>query len=106
MPQPHIWLQNHGAGQNNRIRKGLKSVTLIALLMSVCSAVPAILGGKHLLKLFISSSDGSASEVLAVAYQYLVIMGGLLFILYFLHGFRSILQGTGRCGESDDIRSD
>ncbi|WP_411336840.1 MATE family efflux transporter [Ruminococcus gauvreauii] len=87
--------QNHGAGQGDRIRKGLKSVTLITLLMSVCSAVPAILGGKHLLKLFISSSDGSAPEVLAVAYQYLVIMGGLLFILYFLHGFRSTLQGLG-----------
>ncbi|WP_242963302.1 MATE family efflux transporter [Lachnoclostridium sp. An14] len=87
--------QNYGAGHGDRIHKGVKSATLIGLAMSVCVAVLMVLSGRTILQLFVDSSDGNASEVLAIAYRYLVVMSSLLFTLYLLHIYRSVLQGLG-----------
>lgn len=87
--------QNYGAGLKSRIHKGLKSATIISVITSVCISILMILFGKYILQLFISSSDTNAAETLAVAYRYLVIMSSMLWSLYFLHVYRSTLQGLG-----------
>lgn len=87
--------QNYGAGLNERIHRGMKSITVIAVLMSVCVSVAMLFGGKGVLGLFVSSADANAGDVLQIAYHYLVIMSCLLWILYLLHGWRSAIQGLG-----------
>lgn len=87
--------QNYGASSYGRIRKGLKSAVLIAVIMSLCVSAAMILGGRYILQLFISPSDASAPEVLAIACHYLSIMSALLSSLYLLHVFRSTIQGMG-----------
>lgn len=87
--------QNFGARLNRRIHQGMRSVTIIALLVSVCISVLMILFGKPILSLFISASDADAPKVLEIAYHYLLIISCLLFFLYLLYCCRSTLQGLG-----------
>nr|WP_314466046.1 MATE family efflux transporter [uncultured Clostridium sp.] len=87
--------QNYGAGLHERIHKGMKSIVIIAVLMSFVVSATMILGGKYILQLFVSTSEVGASEVLQIAYRYLVTMCSLLTFLYLLHGCRSLLQGLG-----------
>lgn len=87
--------QNYGAGLHTRIHKGLKSASILAVSMSLCVSAAMILGGRYILRLFLSASDAGAPEVLAIAYHYLVIMSLLLSSLYLLHVIRSALQGMG-----------
>ncbi|MDO4275018.1 MAG: MATE family efflux transporter [Eubacteriales bacterium] len=87
--------QNYGAGLNERIHKGMKSITIMAVLMSVCVSAVMLFGGKAVLSLFVSSGDANGGEVLNIAYHYLVIMSCLLWFLYLLHGWRSAIQGLG-----------
>lgn len=87
--------QNFGAGFYDRIRRGLKSSVLIAVLMSVCVSVVMIAGGRFVLRLFIDGANPSASQVLEISYHYLFIMSCLLPALYLLYAFRNTLQGLG-----------
>ena len=87
--------QNYGASLFDRIRIGLKSTLKVAMAISTAITIIMIVFGKFVLRLFIDSSNANASEVLAVAYHYLVILCVLLFILYLLHIFRNTLQGLG-----------
>lgn len=87
--------QNYGASLFDRIRIGLKSTLKVAMAISTAITIIMIVFGKFVLRLFIDSSNANASEVLAIAYRYLVILCVLLFILYLLHIFRNTLQGLG-----------
>lgn len=88
--------QNYGAGLYDRIRKGMKSIAVIGLAMSVTVCVLMLIFGRPLLGMFISSADENAAEVLDIAYHYLRIMSIFLPTLYLLNGYRSMLQGLGR----------
>ena len=87
--------QNLGAGDFNRIIKGMRSAVIMALLTSVVVSVIMLIFGKPILRLFISSETGQVDEVLAIAYHYLSIMSYFLAVLYALHSYRSALQGLG-----------
>lgn len=83
--------QNHGANQQERIKKGIRVSTLTAILFSVAISLIVIFAAKPLLLLFISPEE---TEILAVGIQYLRIEGsfywgiGCLFLFYGL--FRGI----------------
>lgn len=87
--------QNYGAGYYNRIRKGLRSAVLVAMVMSICVSVIMIMFGKSILELFVDSTSSDAGDVLKIAYRYLFIMACLLCFLYLLYAFRNTLQGMG-----------
>lgn len=87
--------QNLGAGQISRIRKGVRSSIGLAFLTSAFISILMFLFGQQLLSLFISGSPEQTSQVLAIAWHYLSIMAACLCILYFLHVYRSALQGLG-----------
>lgn len=87
--------QNYGGGFYKRIRQGLKSSVLIAVVLSVCVSAFMIAVGKPILSLFIDAANANAEEVLSVAYHYLFIMSCLLLPLYLLFVFRNTLQGLG-----------
>ena len=87
--------QNLGAGDFKRIKKGMRSAVIMALLTSVVVSLIMLIFGKPILSLFISSETGQVDEVLGIAYHYLSIMSYFLAVLYALHSYRSALQGLG-----------
>lgn len=87
--------QNLGAGRTDRIRKGVKSAVLIALVTSLLIALLMLCGGKMILGWFISGTPEEFEQTLQIAYYYLSIMSVCLPILYILHITRSAIQGMG-----------
>ncbi len=87
--------QNWGANLMDRIEKGLKSAVKLSLFVSIPISVLALFFGTNLLGMFISASEADATQVLAVAYQYLTTLSLPLVVLYLLFTYRSALQGLG-----------
>ncbi len=87
--------QNLGAGRTGRIRKGVRSAILIALLTSLVIALIMIFAGKIILGWFISGTPEEFKQTLRIAYHYLFIMSVCLPVLYILHITRSAIQGMG-----------
>lgn len=87
--------QNYGAGDFKRIKKGMRSGTMIAVGTSVLVSVLMIVFGENILKLFISAEPDQAEQVLTIAKHCLYIMSAFLSILYVLHVHRSGLMGIG-----------
>ena len=87
--------QNLGAGKLDRIKKGLRAAILVAVFTSAIISICMLIFGKNILALFISGTPQEIQATLEVAYRYLAIMSYCLLILYFLHIYRSTLQGLG-----------
>lgn len=87
--------QNLGAGRVDRIRKGMRSAVLIAVLTSAVIAACMLIFGHQILGCFISGSAQEVKQTMDIAYYYLAIMSIFLPILYILHVTRSALQGMG-----------
>lgn len=87
--------QNLGARLLKRIRKGMRSAVVVALLTSAVIAGAMLLFGKFFLALFISGEPSQTAASMEIAYQYLSLMSICLPILYMLHIYRSALMGLG-----------
>lgn len=87
--------QNIGAGKLDRVKKGLRSAAVLAVVISFLVALCLVIFGRQLVSLFIEDDPAIVDQVLAFAYQYLVVMGAGLFSLYLLFVYRSTLQGLG-----------
>lgn len=80
--------QNHGAGQEERIRRGMRSAIRTVMLFSVSVSAVVCIFARPLLQIFVSSQD---KEVIQIGVQYLRIEGsfyigiGVLFLLYGLY---------------------
>lgn len=87
--------QNYGAGQTQRIYKGFWSGLVIALVTGAVIGAFMILLGHHITGAFLAADTPEAVAARAIAYRYLLIIGGTLPILYLLYVTRSTLQGLG-----------
>ncbi len=87
--------QNLGAGKIQRIKDGVKSGSVMALLTSGVITVLMFVFGRQILSLFISGDPSETAQVLQIAYDYLRVMASCLWVLYLLFVFRSTLQGLG-----------
>lgn len=87
--------QNLGAKRMDRIKKGIRVGSQMAVGVSVFITAVVILLGKFIVSMFVSADAADASEVIRVAYTYFSIMGSFLSVLYLLHIYRSALQGLG-----------
>lgn len=87
--------QNLGAGEIRRIKKGVFSGTIMALITSFVISVLMILVGRTILAFFVSGDPDQVKQVLDIAYKYLFIMSCFLWILYLLYVYRSAIQGLG-----------
>ena len=88
--------QNFGAGRMDRIRSGMKSATVLALITSVVIAGAMFLFGRPIVMLFISSENAAeALEAGNTGYTYLCTMASFLPVLYLLYLFMFGLQGLG-----------
>ena len=87
--------QNRGAGNIRRIDEGMRSVLLLSLGFSLVLSAAALLWGRPVLSLFVSSGEADAEQVIEIAFRYLRTMAYMLLSLYLLHAYRSSLQGLG-----------
>ena len=87
--------QNYGAGRWDRIRAGYKAAMLIGAGTSFVIGAAMVLFGHQIGTAFLPGSTARVLEARQTAYQYLLIMGICLPILYVLHVTRSTLQGLG-----------
>jgi Na+-driven multidrug efflux pump len=87
--------QNLGAKKYARIREGMNSALKMSISTALVISAVILLFGKNIVRLFITGTPEEVTSVVNVSYNYLVIMGSLLFILYMLYMYRSALQGMG-----------
>lgn len=87
--------QNLGAGEIKRIRKGVSSGTVMAVITSLVVSVIMVAAGRPILSLFVSGEPDQVRQVLDIAYKYLFIMALFLWTLYLLYVYRSAIQGLG-----------
>lgn len=87
--------QNLGAGKIDRIKKGMRSAVLIAMITAAVIAVCMLVFGHQILGCFISGNPEETEKTMNIAYHYLAIMSICLPVLYLLHVVRSALQGMG-----------
>ena len=87
--------QNLGAGLLPRIKKGMRSATWIALLISALITGIVFLLGRGMVGLFISGAPEEVAFSTDVAVYYLRVMATFLAVLYMLHVYRSALMGLG-----------
>lgn len=87
--------QNLGGRLLSRIKQGMRSAAVIALLTSAVIATGMLLLGRGFLGLFISGTPEEAAASMDIAYKYLAVMSICLPVLYMLHIYRSALMGLG-----------
>lgn len=87
--------QNLGANLLERIRRGMRSATWIALLTSAVITAFAFVSGRLLVGMFISGTPEEVQYSMEVAVYYLRVMAAFLSVLYMLHIYRSALMGLG-----------
>ena len=88
--------QNYGAGQWERIRKGMLSALGIGVGLWAVIAAVQILGGRALLTLYVTADDPGAAAVVREAYRMLLIMSACSGGLQLLYICRSSLVGMGK----------
>ena len=86
--------QNLGAGKKERIGEGIRAGILFSVAVSVLIGTCMVLFGKNILSLFVDPEGEMYAGVLSVGYRYLFIMAVCLPLLYFLHLYKSALQGA------------
>lgn len=84
--------QNMGAGNVDRLDKGLKSCALLGLLYSFIAMAVIFVAGKRLLLLFL---DAGESEILGNAYYYICRNVMFFFPLALVNIVRFLIQGMG-----------
>ena len=84
--------QNVGAGNLERVDRGLKSCTLLGFLYSMIALGGVYLFGKHLLLLFL---DAGETQIIANAFSFLQINALFYFPLALVNIIRFLIQGMG-----------
>ena len=84
--------QNYGARMYMRVKQGVKTATIIAIIAGILVSVLIYLFRYPLLQCFLDVSEPGGTEALAIAVRYLIIMILFLIILYLIHVFRNALQ--------------
>ena len=89
--------QNYGAGEKERLRKGLKDALGVSVLFSVAVSAVVFIFARPLMGLFVDSAE---TQIIAEGVRYLRIEGAFYFgigILFLLYG---LYRAVGRSGMS------
>lgn len=87
--------QNVGAGDLDRVKKGLKAGNIIALAYSALAMVVVYLVGKYLIMLFVTGGDADSAVIINNATRFLSINITFYFLLAWVNIFRFTIQGMG-----------
>lgn len=85
--------QNYGAGRLDRVTNGIKISVMITYVWNTAVVILCALFGKAAITLLTGTSD---KEIIATAFQYLIINVPFFYILSILSIFRNCLQSIGR----------
>lgn len=84
--------QNYGARQLGRIKKGVTTAAIIAIVCGVVGGTAVITFAEPLVALFVGSGQ---SEVMSLSKEYLILNGVFYVMLGLLFVYRNALQGIG-----------
>ena len=84
--------QNYGAGNFERVRKGVRTSCVINIAMAMAVMSITMLIRRFLLSLFLDVSQEGAAEAMDIGVYYLTIITVSLIILYLIHIYRNALQ--------------
>lgn len=87
--------QNYGARRFDRIHKGIRSATVIALVIGAVISISMFLFGRPVVGLFLADDVANAAEALDVAFRYVRVMSAMLICAYMMNLYRYSLQGLG-----------
>ena len=87
--------QNFGAHKPDRIRSGLKSSAIIALMTSAFVSLLIVGFGRSIAASFLTGDPKTVEEAANLTVQLLRVLAFTLPLLYLLHVMRSALQGLG-----------
>ncbi len=87
--------QNFGAHKPDRIRSGLKSSAIIALITSAFVSLLIVGFGRSIATSFLTGDPKTVEEAANLTVQLLRVLAFSLPLLYLLHVMRSALQGLG-----------
>lgn len=87
--------QNFGAHKPDRIRSGLKSSAIIALITSAFVSLLIVGFGRSIAASFLTGDPKTVEEAANLTVQLLRVLAFSLPLLYLLHVIRSALQGLG-----------
>ncbi|MDO4775659.1 MAG: MATE family efflux transporter [Aerococcaceae bacterium] len=85
--------QNFGAKQFERIKQGVRQLTILSVFMSVVFGLMMIVGGKHLVAFFVSGEN--AGQMLVYGETYFYMNAPFYWLLSLLFIYRYTLQGLG-----------
>ena len=87
--------QNLGAGFFGRIREGIRSATIIAIITGYAMSAIMVLFGKTILSCFITGEEAMVQATIQIGYQFLLILAVFFPLLYILYVTRACIQGIG-----------
>lgn len=90
-----FFAQNYGAGQHQRVVKGVRSSLAIITVMAVIVAGLTLLTREYLLQMFLDIHEPGGTEALKIGVHYLTIIVSFTLVLYLLHLFSNVLQAIG-----------
>ena len=89
--------QNVGAGEEERIKKGIRSAGICTFVFCMVITVGVCVFARELLQIFVRETE---TEVLAVGIEYLRIEGAFYCLIGFLFLFYGYFRAMGRPGMS------
>ena len=90
-----FYAQNYGAGKTERVKKGVRTGAVLAIVLAVFVMILVLLFGKYMLMLFLDTKMEGGTEALEIGWQYLRLMAYGLVILYSVYVYRNVLQAIG-----------
>ena len=88
--------QNIGAGEIERVKKGLAACSLLGTVYAVIGFLIILVLGRNISMLFVNDTNGgSVTEILDLAQQFLVCNGAFYIPLAFVNIVRFLIQGMG-----------
>ena len=89
--------QNTGAGQPERVKRGLRAAAVTSLVFSLAASALVCLFAAPLMTIFVSPGE---TEIIAIGVEYLRIEGACYCGIGFLFLFYGLFRGIGRPGVS------
>ena len=89
--------QNRGAGEADRIRRGMQAAGVLAVLLSVGTAAVLLLAGDRMLWSFMGEGELSryVGEAMQAGKQYLLVQAAAVFAMIPMHFYRNAVSGLG-----------
>lgn len=85
--------QNHGAKEQGRIRKGIRSAIKMITIYGIAVSTLIMLLAKPLMHIFINANE---TEILQIGIQYLFVVGSFYTLIGYLFMFYGLFRGMGK----------